>query len=102
MSDLTDLAKLICGNDEIENAENDCEILEILKHLKSVLKNVLEEIKVLGEETDSRITLYGPFLVRTLLEVGVTALIGRLDPTRLLIVKRTQQHGEYSTEKPWN
>ncbi|MHB2112042.1 hypothetical protein ACX64N_16240 [Raoultella planticola] len=102
MSDLTDLAKLICGNDEIEHAENDCEISEILKHLKSVLKNVLEEIKVLGEETDSRITLYGPFLVRTLLEVGVTALIGRLDPTRLLIVKRTQQHGEYSTEKPWN
>lgn len=35
MSDLTDLAKLICGNDEIENAENDCEISEILKHLKA-------------------------------------------------------------------
>lgn len=102
MSNLTDLAKLICGSDGINDAENECEISEILKHLKSVLINVLEEIEVIGKESESRITLYGPFLVRTLLEVGVTALIGRLDPTRLLIVKRTQQHGDYSTEKAWN
>lgn len=102
MSNLTDLAKLVCGSDSINDAENECEISEILKHLKSVLVNVLEEIEVIGTESESRITLYGPFLVRTLLEVGVTALIGRLDPTRLLIVKRTQQHGEYSTEKAWN
>lgn len=102
MSNLTDLAKLVCGSDAIYDAENECEISEILKHLKSVLTNVLKEIELIGEESESRITLYGPFLVRTLLEVGVTALIGRLDPTRLLIVKRTQQHGEYSTEKPWN
>jgi hypothetical protein len=102
MSELTDLAKLVCGSDDIHNEVNDCEISEILKHLKSVLMNVLNEIEVIGEESESRITLYGPFLVRTLLEVGVTALIGRLDPTRLLIVKRTQQHGDYSTEKAWN
>ena len=102
MSNLTDLAILVCGSDDIYDAENECEISEILKHLKSVLVSVLEEIEAIGRESDSRITLYGPFLVRTLLEVGVTALIGRLDPTRLLIVKRTQQHGDYSTEKPWN
>ncbi|ELY3543141.1 hypothetical protein SMX40_003897 [Cronobacter turicensis] len=102
MSNLTDLAKLVCGSDSIHDAENECEISEILKHLKSVLVNVLEEIKLIGNESESRITLYGPFLVRTLLEVGVTALIGRLDPTRLLIVKRTQQHADYSTEKAWN
>lgn len=102
MSNLTDLAKLVCGSDGIHDAENECEILEILNHLKNVLVNVLKEIEVIGTEPESRITLYGPFLVRTLLEVGVTALIGRLDPTRLLIVKRTQQHGDYSTEKAWN
>lgn len=102
MSDLTNLAELICGSSEISNTQNECEISEILSHLKSVLENVLTEIESLSTLSDSRITLYGPFLVRTFLEVGVTALIGRLDPTRLLIVKRTQQHGDYSTERPWN
>ncbi|WP_438499996.1 hypothetical protein [Pantoea ananatis] len=102
MSNLTDLATLVCGSNDIYDAQNECEISEILKHLKSVLVNVLEEIEAIGAESDSRIALYGPFLARTLLEVGVTALIGRLDPTRLLVVKRTQQHGDYSTEKPWN
>lgn len=102
MSKLTYLAQLICGGDDVDHTANDCEISEILRHLKCVLVNVLQEIEHLGEENESKITLYGPFLVRTLLEVGVTALIGRLDPTRLLVVKRTQQHGDYSTERQWN
>lgn len=29
-------------------------------------------------------------------------MIGRIDPTRLLVVKRTQEHGEYNVQKPWN
>ncbi|HAU5677135.1 TPA: hypothetical protein JD322_001349 [Citrobacter freundii] len=102
MGNLNNLAELVCGGADVDAEDNDCEISEILKHLKAVLKNVLSEINDLSSESDSRITLYGPFLVRTLLEIGVTALIGRLDPTRLLIVKRTQQHGDYSTEKAWS
>ena len=102
MAELTDLAKLVCGGVEIESADPDCEVSQIFLHLRSVLETVLTELKWLTDEPVVRVTLYGPFLVRTLLEVGVTALIGRMDPTRLLIVKRTQQHGEYNTKQAWN
>lgn len=102
MVELTDLAKLICGGDEIDNADPDCEISQIFIHLRGVLNGVLTELNWLSSEPSERITLYGPFLVRTLLEVGVTAIIGRMDPTRLLIVKRTQQHGDYNTKQAWN
>ncbi|AWS52290.1 hypothetical protein [Providencia rettgeri] len=102
MGNLTDLAILVCGSDEIDDSNNSCEFSEILKHLKTVIQNLLTEIEVLSSDTDSRIMLYGPFLARTLLEVGVTAIIGRLDPTRLLVIKRTQQHGDYCTDKPWS
>ena len=37
MSNLTDLAKLVCGSDDIHDAENDCEISEILKHLNTII-----------------------------------------------------------------
>lgn len=102
MAELIDLAKLVCGGIEIDNADPECELSQISKHLRNVIETVLSELDWLSEQSAARITLYGPFLVRTLLEVGVTSLIGRIDPTRLLIVKRTQQHGEYSTKQPWN
>ena len=102
MAELTDLAKLVCGGAEIESADPDCEVSQIFRHLRSVIETVVTELQWLTNEPVSRVTLYGPFLVRTLLEVGVTALIGRMDPTRLLIVKRTQQHGEYNTKQAWN
>ena len=102
MAELTDLAKLVCGGVEIDHADPECELSQISIHLRTVIETVLAELGWLSEQSPARITLYGPFLVRTLLEVGVTALIGRIDPTRLLIVKRTQQHGEYNTKQPWN
>lgn len=102
MAELNELATLICGGDAVDAADPECEISEVSKHLKSVLIGVISELKWLGSEPSPRITLYGPFLARTLLEVGVTALIGRLDPTRLLVVKRTQQHGDYNTGQAWN
>lgn len=102
MAELTIIATLICGGESVENADPDCEVSEVNKHLKSVLIGVIDELQWLSSEPDARITLYGPFLARTLLEVGVTAIIGRLDPTRLLVVKRTQQHGDYNTGQAWN
>lgn len=102
MAELTDLAKLVCGGTEIDNADPECELSQISLHLRNIIETVLTELGWLTEQSPARITLYGPFLVRTLLEVGVTALIGRIDPTRLLIVKRTQQHGEYNTKQPWS
>lgn len=101
MADLDDLAKLVCGGSVIDQAAPGCEVSQILSHLRSVLGSTLRELKWLASEPDTRIGMYGPFLARSLLEVGVTAVIGRIDPTRLLIVKRTQEHGEYNVQKPW-
>lgn len=102
MINLTDLATLICGGQAIDDAASECEFSKILIHLRSVLKTTLTEIQWLSNEPPSRIALYGPFLARSLLEVAVTAIIGRMDPTRLLVVKRTQEHGNYDTRKSWN
>jgi hypothetical protein len=102
MADLKKLATLVCGGDEVDVAQSDCEVSKILLHLRNILVSVLEELDALGAQSPERISLYGPFLTRSLLEVAVTALIGRLDPMRVLVVKRVQEHGNYDTTKPWN
>jgi hypothetical protein len=102
MADITELAKLLCGGAGIDDADPNCEISQILGYLRNVLISTLRELEWLGTQPDARISIYGPFLVRSLLEVGVTALIGRVDPTRLLVVKRTQQCSNYDTKQPWN
>jgi hypothetical protein len=102
MSDLSSLAKLLCGGTTIDQGAADCEVSKILVHLRSVLESTISELDWLSTEPAARISMYCPFLARSLLEVGVTAVIGRLDPTRLLVVKRTQEHGEYSVQKPWD
>lgn len=102
MADLKKLAALVCGGAEIDAVQNDCEVSKILLHLRNILVSVLGELNALGVQPPERISLYGPFLTRSLLEVAVTALIGRLDPTRVLVVKRVQEHGNYDTTKAWN
>lgn len=102
MGNLKKLAVLVCGGDEVDAAQGECEVSKILIHLRNILVSILDEIDALGAQSPERISLYGPFLTRSLLEVAVTALIGRLDPTRVLVVKRVQEHGNYDTTKAWN
>jgi hypothetical protein len=102
MADLIGIATLICGGSEVDNAAPDCEVAEVLLHLRSVMESSLVELQWLATEPAARIAKYGPFLIRSLLEVAVTAFAGRLDPTRILVVKRTQEHGNYDTGKAWN
>jgi hypothetical protein len=101
MAELKKLATLVCGGAEVDAAQVDCELSKILVHLRTILVSILDELSALGEQSPERISLYGPFLTRSLLEVAVTALIGRLDPTRVLVVKRIQEHGNYDTSKAW-
>jgi hypothetical protein len=102
MANLSDIAKLICGGSGADEAAPGCEVAQVMLHLRAVLESTLEELQWLAAESAPRIALYGPFLVRSLLEVAVTAFAGRLDPTRVLVVKRTQEHGAYDTGKAWN
>jgi hypothetical protein len=102
MSNLNDLATLICGGQAVDDALPTCEFSNILIHLRSVLETTLSELELLSNESPQKIALYGPYLARSLLEVAITAIVGRLDPTRLLVVKRMQEHSNYDTSKPWN
>lgn len=102
MAELSDIAKLICGGPEVDEAAQACEVAEVLLHLRSVMNSSLSELQWLSTESDARIAMFGPFLIRSLLEIAVSAFAGRLDPTRILVIKRTQQHGDYDTRKPWS
>jgi|SRR5690348_75238 len=98
----SDLGVLVCGDLRTVDVGEDSELAKIFTHLQTMIDRILGELGWLGTQLPERIAMYGPFLGRSLLELGLTALIGRIDPTRLLVVKRTQEHGDYSANKPWN
>jgi hypothetical protein len=50
----------------------------------------------LPNQSDQEITTLGPFFARNLLETIGTALVGRLDPFRLLYVKEVQQRDGFN------
>ncbi|MBM7355459.1 hypothetical protein [Lelliottia amnigena] len=92
----TAIPMLLCGKKNDHNSD----INEILNHLFDSLKKICFEIKKLQTMTDDHITLYGPFLGRSLLELGSTALIARIDPFRVLILREAQKQPNYELGKP--
>lgn len=92
----TAFSTLLCG--EKKSTSND--INEILNHLFESIKKICKEINKLKTMDDEHITLYGPFLGRSLLELGSTALIARLDPFRVLILREAQKQSDYDLGKP--
>lgn len=44
---------------------------------------------------ESDVSVYGPYCGRTILETACTIFIGRIDPYRLLLIKRYQEHPNY-------
>lgn len=90
------LSKLICGY----NFESEIEIDKILQHLSESLKKVINEIIVLPSLENDRLSLYGPYLGRSLLELSVTALLGRIDPFKIILMKRKQEQPDYELGKP--
>lgn len=79
MAEQTDLGVLACGDPDFLIDETDCELAEILTHLRDCIDNVWGELIWLGNQEPARVSSFGPFLGRTLLELGTTALVGRLD-----------------------
>lgn len=89
------LSKLLCG--VLTDAQNN-DLDEILKHLSSSIDKIECEILQLNELSEERRILFGPYLGRSLLEVGTTALISRLDPFRAMIVKEKQKQPDYQID----
>lgn len=92
-----DLALLACGAFE-ENTE----IGEVLDNIAGTITVIQNRIIDLPQADDDTVTMLGPFFARTLLENVMTALIGRLDPFRLLFTKKVQQHESYELGRPSN
>lgn len=92
-----DLALLACGAFE-ENTE----IGEVLDNIAGTITVIQNRIIDLPQADDDTVTMLGPFFARTLLENVMTALIGRLDPFRLLFTKKVQQHDSYELGRPSN
>jgi hypothetical protein len=91
-----DLAQLVCGAPEPGST-----LTEILDHLAVTLASICKEMKSLQNEPidAQRLALVGPFLGRSLLEVSFTALLGRLDPFRVLVIREMQMRPDFSHEK---
>ena len=86
-----DLSKLACG-DPSGNAE----LSAVLIHIGTMLDLVMDEVRSLHIAADKRVTLFGPFLGRSLIELCVTALIARLDPFRVLLIREMQLRPGYT------
>jgi hypothetical protein len=80
-----EFAKLVCGVTSCGGSFSG-----ITSHLSSSIKSVISEILKLPTESPDRIALFGPFLGRSVLELTYTALLGRLDPFRLLVLREIQ------------
>jgi hypothetical protein len=81
------IATIACGDYEFHNS---------LKSVYQVLHDNIVELETrlwdLPNQSDKDITTLGPFYARNILETICTALVGRLDPFRLLYVQKVQQH----------
>lgn len=78
----SDLAVLSCGNYQRH--------MEFFENLSNNITKIENKIIALPNESNENITLLGPFYGRTLLENVATAIIGRIDPFRLLFLRNVQ------------
>ncbi len=95
VSNQSALAKLLCGNVVLDGGGID----EVLSHLSVSIDNVVKELVTLQSLSDNQISLFAPFLGRSILELGCTALIARLDPFRVLLLRECQKQPNYRIDK---
>jgi len=85
------LTKLICG------AANDAsDLCKVISHLGQTLDLLLEQARWLSEQDDKKVAAFGPYIGRSLLEIAVTAIAARLDPFRVLVLRRVQMEQDYN------
>jgi hypothetical protein len=86
----SDLTRLACGDPDAGT-----ELGRVLAHVGSVIDTIMGEVASLHQRPDGHVTLYGPFLGRSMLEQCLTAMIARIDPFRVLVIKEMQRSPEY-------
>ncbi|MDH1070857.1 hypothetical protein N5B96_15520, partial [Acinetobacter johnsonii] len=96
MENINSFVRLICGTEFDDSKELD----KILLHLSTSLQKVTQELVELQASSDYKFGLYGPYLGRAILELSMTALIARIDPFKILLMKRKQEQSDYDLGKP--
>lgn len=91
-----DLPQLLCGVERTDKSEID----EVLDHISTGLTSVVEEVIDIKNKSDKYVMLYGPFLGRSILELGCTAIIARLDPFRILLLQEKQKQPSFVLDRP--
>ena len=85
------LSELLCGD-----YQNLGELSEILDLLASTINNFsIRCIEFLKQDAPQDIATFGAYCGRTLLEASCIALIGRITPYRVLLLKRYQEQPNY-------
>lgn len=79
------LANLVCGDFTAYNSLND--LYQVLHYN---IKNMENRLWNLASDDNNNVTVLGPYYARNLLETSCTAMIGRIDPFRLLYVQKVQ------------
>ncbi|MGG1637635.1 hypothetical protein [Paenibacillus sp. NRS-1760] len=87
-----DLACLICG--DFRNHKSIESIYEVLFNKLSNYESRID--KLLRDDNVDDLTVLGPYLARTVLETTCTAIIGRLDPFRIISLRNVQSLSNFS------
>lgn len=90
------LCRLIMGD-----YDKNCELGELLEHLEEKLRRVLARLEALSPSSSDYRDL-APFLGRSILELSLSAILGRLDPFRLLVLREVQRNGADPGERIWS
>jgi hypothetical protein len=81
---------LTCGG-----SRDSTDLSQVLSHIGKSLDVFMSHLRKLGEADDATHTFFGPFVGRSLLELSFTALIARLDPFRVLVLREMQRQPDF-------
>lgn len=96
LENINSFVRLICAT----NFDDGNELDKILQHLSISLQKITQELVELQTLSDDKFCLYGPYLGRAILELSMTALVARIDPFKILLMKRKQEQPNYDLGKP--
>ncbi|WP_338838357.1 hypothetical protein WDR10_14010 [Kurthia gibsonii] len=82
----TYIGKLICG--EYEQYESLKNFYDVLNYNLTTMEIRLD--KLIKEDNEQELTILGPYFARNILETTCNALLGRLDPFRIIYVHKIQ------------
>ncbi|QTA88540.1 hypothetical protein [Desulfonema magnum] len=87
-----DLKRLVCGVPDDES-----ELGEALNQIGMSLSAVIDGLMAVKDS--NHISFFGPFLGRSILELGCTAVLARIDPFRILMLREVQKQSDYQVGK---